>query len=80
MYAIEQKGGWVWWGMIPIEASIALSFSLNYCNSNLICGHERFEKERLPFLSLFIYMRKPKLALKAKGIKEGDRRRRRWWR
>lgn len=77
MYAIEQKDGWVWWGMIPIEASIALSFSLNYCDSNLICGHERFEEEKRPFFSLFIYMRKPKLALKAKGIKEGDRRRRR---
>jgi hypothetical protein len=46
---LNKRGGWVWWGMIPIEASIALSFSLNYCDSNLICGHERFEEERLSF-------------------------------
>jgi hypothetical protein len=61
---LNKKGGWVgwggvWWlGMIPIEASIALSFSLNYCDSNFICGHERFEQERLPFcFPLFSYIR-----------------------
>jgi len=62
---LNKKGVWVGWGggMIPIEASIALSFSLNYCDSNLVCGHERFDEERPPFSSFFL-MRKPKLALK----------------
>ncbi len=66
MYAIEQKGcmGGVGWGMIPIEASIALSFSLNYCDSNLVCGHERFDKERPPFFSPFSNEETSELALK----------------
>ncbi len=57
------KGVDGWWGMvggmIPIEVSIALSFSLIYCDSNLVCGHERFEEEGIPFFfSLFFNMSK----------------------